>query len=79
MFIVAIFLIALGYSTLYYGGSMGKTYKLESNRSKYGGIPFGYLIGFPVDKSNPPQSRPPFNWDPTNEEVKTSPPVMSGR
>lgn len=49
MFPLAAALIGLGYTIVYYGGSMAKTYKAVHKYShapdSKGGIPFGVLIG----------------------------------
>lgn len=49
MFPLAAALIGLGYTIVYYGGSMAKAYKAVHKNSlapdSKGGIPFGVLIG----------------------------------
>lgn len=49
MFPVAIVLIAMGYTVLYYAGSMSKTYNavhdLDLSPNNKGGVPFGVLLG----------------------------------
>lgn len=49
MFPVAILLIAMGYTIVYYGGSISKAYKAVHDNNltpdAKGGIPFGVLLG----------------------------------
>lgn len=71
MFPVAVALIAFGYTTVYYAGSMSKAYKAVHKHdlapNTKGGYPFGVLLGvvrYPMKDAliigGAPQSFPPF-------------------
>jgi hypothetical protein len=82
MFPVAIVLIALGYTTLYYGASMAKAYKNVHRHNlapdSKGGIPYGVLLGVIVKPTLPTdaerlgqgQSFPPFVTGTENHRPK---------
>lgn len=71
MFPVAVALIAFGYTTVYYAGSMSKAYKAVHKHdlapNNIGGFPFGVLLGVTTYRleansviGGAPQSFPPF-------------------
>lgn len=82
MFPVAIALMAIGYTILYYGGSVSKAYKAvhEYNLApnSKGGIPFGVLLGVNVkptiavdeERLGQGQAFPPFVVGTENKRPK---------
>lgn len=82
MFPLAVALIALGYTTVYYAASMSKTFaavhKENLAPNSKGGIPFGVLLGVNTNPTVPTgldhlgenQSFPPFVTGTENQRPK---------
>jgi hypothetical protein len=72
MFVLGVALVVLGYTTVYYGGSMAKafnaTHAQNLDPNSKGGIPFGVLLGV---------GKLPTNYSPAPEQ-QSFPPLPTG-